>query len=97
MSEPGATQSYPVPVRPPFPFERLLLAVGFAIVAWFVFWTAIILGAAQFAIFAVNGKVNDELKDFTLRLVQYLWELLAFIVFVKDGRPFPFAPFPKRA
>lgn len=97
MSEPGAAQSYPVPVRPPFPVERLFFALGFAVAAWFVFWTAIFLGVAQFVITAVNGKTNDELKDFTLRLVQYLWELLAYIAFVRDEKPFPFAPFPKRA
>ena len=97
MSEPGAAQSYPVPVRPPFPFERLLYSLVFAVIAWFVFWTAIFLGIAQFVIYAINGRVNDELKEFTLRLVQYLWELLAFIVFVRNERPFPFAPFPKRS
>jgi Domain of unknown function (DUF4389) len=97
MSEPGAAHSYPVPVRPPFPFERLLFALLFAVVAWFVFWSAIVLGVAQFVIYAANGRVNEELKEFTLRLVRYLGELLAFIVFVRDERPFPFAPFPKQA
>lgn len=97
MSEPGTAQSYPVPVRQPFPVERLLFALGFAVVAWFVLWTAFWLAIAQFVIYAINGRVNDELKDFTLRLVQYLGQLLAFIVFVRDEKPFPFAPFPQRA
>jgi hypothetical protein len=44
---------------------------------------------------AINGKVNDELKSFTTNLVQYLWEIAAFITFVRDDRPFPIGPFPK--
>jgi len=92
-------QSVPPPgaaARPPFPAVRLLYALGFSVVAWFVFWITLILALAQFVVVAINGKVNDELKTFTLNLVQYLWELLAFVTFVRDEQPFPIGPFPKR-
>ena len=82
---------------PPFPVVRLLYALGFAVIAWFVFWLIIILGALQFIVLLVNGRANQELKDFNFSLVQYLWELLAFIVFVRDEQPFPIGPFPKHA
>lgn len=82
--------------RPPFPAVRLLYAIGFAVVAWFVFWITMILALIQFVVVAINGKVNEELKDFCISLVQYLWELLAFITFVRDEQPFPIGPFPKR-
>lgn len=78
-----------------FPVVRLLYALGFAVIAWFVFWLIIILGALQFIVLLVNGRANQELKDFNFSLVQYLWELLAFIVFVRDEQPFPIGPFPK--
>ena len=84
------------PVRPPFPAVRLLYAIGFAIVAWFVFWIALLLALVQYVVVAINGRVNDELKHFSLNLVQYLWELLAFIAFVRDEMPFPMGPFPKQ-
>ncbi|HWA02984.1 MAG TPA: DUF4389 domain-containing protein [Rhizomicrobium sp.] len=93
----GEAQSLPVAPHTPFPAARLLYAFGFAIVAWFVFWVLLFLGLAQFVILAVNGRVNAELKGFSLSLVQYLWEVLAFITFVRDEQPFPFAPFPKPA
>jgi hypothetical protein len=48
-------------------------------------------------VIAINGRGNDELKHFCLVLVQYLWELLAFITFVRDEQPFPLGPFPKHA
>jgi len=85
------------PSQPQFPVVRLLYALGFAVIAWFVFWLIIILGALQFVVLLVNGRTNQELKDFNFSLVQYLWELLAFIVFVRDEQPFPVGPFPKHA
>ena len=97
--QPAGGQSVPPPAaaaRAPFPAVRLLYAFGFGIVAWFVFWIAILLALVQFVVVAINGKVNDELKTFTLNLVQYLWELLAFIAFVRDEQPCPIGPFPKR-
>lgn len=86
-----------IPAAMPFPVARLFYALGFAVVAWFVLWLAFLLAAVQFVVIAVNGRVNDELKSFSLSLVQYLWELLAFITFVRDERPFPFATFPAHA
>lgn len=83
--------------RPPFPAVRLFYAIGFAVVAWFVFWIALILALTQFIVVAINGRVNDELKAFSQNLIQYLWELLAFISFVRDEQPFPIGPFPKRS
>ncbi len=83
-------------MHPPFPLVRLLYALGFAVVAWFALWLAFFLAIAQFVVVAINGKPNEELKRFSLSLVQYLWELLAFIAFARDERPFPFAPFPKQ-
>ena len=83
--------------HPPFPTVRLLYALGFAVIAWVVFWLILVLGVLQFIVILVNGRSNSELKDFNFSLVQYLWELLAFIVFVRDEQPFPIGPFPKHA
>ena len=97
--QPSGNQSAPPPGathRPPFPAIRLLYAIGFAVVAWFVFWITMILALIQFVVVAINGKINEELRDFCICLVQYLWELLAFITFVRDEQPFPIGPFPKR-
>ncbi|HEY1962083.1 MAG TPA: DUF4389 domain-containing protein, partial [Rhizomicrobium sp.] len=65
-------------------------------VAWFVFWLIVLLGAVQFLLLALNGKMNEELRHFSVNLVQYLWELLAYITFVRDDQPFPIGRFPNR-
>ncbi len=91
----SGAQTLPVATRAPFPVARLLYAIGFAFLAWVVLWITMILGLVQFVVVAINGRVNEELKGFSLGLVQYLWELLAFVTFVRDEHPFPIGPFPK--
>ena len=91
---PGAQGTSP---HPPFPMVRLLYAIGYGIIAWFVIHVVFLLAVVQFVVIAINGRGNDELKHFCLTLVQYLWELLAFITFVRDEQPFPIGPFPKHA
>ncbi len=95
-TQPGGAQALPAATHAPFLVARLLLAIGYAFLAWFVLWVALVLGAVQFVVFVMNGKVNEELKNFSLSLVQYLWELLAFVTFVRDERPFPVGPFPRQ-
>jgi hypothetical protein len=82
------------PARMPFPFVRVLYALGYGIVAWFVIHLVFLLAVAQFVVVVVTGHVNEELKRFSFSLVQYLWELLAFVAFVRDEQPFPIGPFP---
>jgi hypothetical protein len=83
------------PARVPFPFVRLLYAAAFGVLAWFTFSLTLALAIVQFAVLGLTGRQNEELRSFSLRLVQYLWELLAFISFVRDEQPFPIGPFPK--
>ncbi|MDE2112882.1 MAG: DUF4389 domain-containing protein [Alphaproteobacteria bacterium] len=90
----GAQAVPPTGSRAPFPAVRLLCAVGFAIAAWFVFWIVVVLAVVQFAAFAVNGKVDSDIKKLSFRLVKYLLELLAFVSFLRDEQPFPIGPFP---
>lgn len=81
--------------RQPFPAVRWLYALGFALLAWLAFWILLILATVQFVVVLVTGRFNAELKGFSLNLLQYLWELFAFIIFVRDDQPFPFGPFPR--
>lgn len=93
---PGANTIVPS-ARTPFPFVRLFYALGYAIIAWFVLHLVFALAIVQLAVLAVTGRINEELKAFNFSLIQYLWELLAFVAFVRDEQPFPFGPFPTHA
>ncbi len=92
---PGAA---PLPVpHPPFPIVRLLYSFGYGLIAWFVLHIIFLLAVVQFVMIAINGRAHDEIKSFCMTLIQYEWELLAFITFVRDEQPFPIGPFPKPA
>lgn len=82
--------------RTPFPVVRLLYALAFGFIAFFAIHLIFALAVLQFAVLAVTGRVNDDLKSFSFSLVQYLWELLAFVTFVRDEQPFPIGPFPRQ-
>jgi hypothetical protein len=96
-SEPGQPPTPPAVAPPPFPFMRLLYAVGYGMIAWLVIHILFALAVVQFVLLAINGRINDEVKSFALALLQYEWELIAFITFVRDEHPFPVGPFPKHA
>jgi len=93
-SDNGTQAVPPSATRMPFPAIRLLYSIGFGVIAWFVFWLVLAVALLQFVVIAIDGKTNGEIKGFSLRLVQYLAELLSFIVFVRDEQPFPIGPFP---
>ncbi len=91
----SAAQAQPFADHRPFPIARLLYGIGFAFLAWAVLWIVFVLAIAQFAVLVINGHTNDELKRFSLNLLQYLFELLAFVTFARDTLPFPIGPFPR--
>lgn len=89
----GTSQAQPA--REPFPIERLLFSIGFAVVAWFVFWITILLAVLQFVVTAITGHVNEELKGISRSMIQYLDQLVSYISLARDERPFPLGSFPK--
>ena len=82
-------------LRRPFPFVRMFYALGFAVVAWMVFWLAILLAVLQFMVTAIVGRTNEELTSFAHSVTLYLQEVLDYVMLVRSERPFPFGPFPK--
>ena len=84
----------PAPHRAPFPWQHLAFAVGYALIAWFVFWLLVALGVLHFVTVAVTAKRNDELISICRAVMEYLRELLAYITLTREEKPFPFGPFP---
>jgi len=93
----GAYSAPPPPLlRQPFPWLRLIYALGFAVLAWVSFWLILLLLAPlHFITLAITGRANEELRHFNLRAVHYLMELLLFVSGVREEMPFPLGPFPK--
>src|SRR3981189_581211 len=83
-----------VEARAPFPWLRLLYAIGFGVIAWVMCWLIVLLLAPlHYIVLAITGKPNEELKEMTLRAVHYLVELLVFVTGTGEEKPFPLGPF----
>jgi hypothetical protein len=91
----ATTLSQAGPAHPPFPAIRLLYSLLYAVLAYIALLLVFALAVVQFIVLAITGKANDELKSFCVSLVQYEWEVLAFITFQRDELPFPMGPFPR--
>lgn len=74
---------------------RALFMLGYGILAWFVFSVVLFLAVVQFIVGLVNKSLNDDLRGIVRQLVMYLTDLLAYISFLKDEKPFPLGKLPK--
>lgn len=73
---------------------RLLYMLGVGVLGYFTFNALVLLSIVQFVYIAVNKSKNEEIAHFSRNLLNYLGEVLAFMLFLDDTPPFPFAPFP---
>jgi|GEM_PF-939343 len=92
-----STGTHPKNGQSPATLPRLLYSLLFAVIAWFAFWVVLILAVVQLLAVLLNHRVSEELRRTSLNVIQYLWELLAYVSFVRDEQPFPVGPFPSYA
>jgi hypothetical protein len=74
---------------------RLLFIIIFLVfygIGETVFWFSVLVQVI-FTLF--TGKVNANLKEFTGKLVVYLYSVLKYVSFQTEEKPFPFAAWPK--
>lgn len=67
-----------------------IFGVVFYITQFILF--AVVVGQCLFSLF--TGKPNEQLLKLGQNLSQYVHEILAFVTFNSDKRPFPFDDFP---
>lgn len=76
---------------------RGLYIVIFAVILWItkvVMWAVVIL---QFLITLFTGETNARLRAFGLSLAAFIYQIVTFVTFNSDERPFPFSSWPESA
>lgn len=68
----------------------VVLGVAFY-VAEFVTWVVVVI---QFLTSLFTGRTNDRLTRLGRNLAQYLKQIMVFLTFAGEEKPFPFAPWP---
>ena len=74
---------------------RGLFIVVFGIIFYFLYiviWLTVIF---QFLTKVLTGELNDNLTRFSQSLTRFAFQILLYITFQSEERPFPFSPWPE--
>ena len=69
---------------------RLLFMIVMAVCYAVVRLVVIVVVVLQFCHVLLTGQTNPRLKDFGLSLARYVYEILEYLTFNTEVRPFPF-------
>ena len=73
---------------------RGLFIIVFAVIFYvlcIVIWLVVIL---QFFTKVLSGELNEQLSSFSENLTRFAFQILLYITFQSEQRPFPFSPWP---
>ena len=75
-------------------WTRGLFIIIFAVIFYFLFaliWLVVIF---QFIMKLITTELNPQLLNFSDSLIKYVAQILMYITFKSEERPFPFSPWP---
>ncbi len=73
---------------------RGLFILIFAVIFYFLCGIIWLLVVFQFLTKIITGQLNKQLEDFSTKLTRYAVQILNYITYQSEVRPFPFSPFP---
>jgi hypothetical protein len=73
---------------------RLLLMIVFSVALYVVAWSVLIIAGIQFLFVLASGELNKNLSAFAQSLCSYGYQIMKFLSYSSDERPFPFAQWP---
>jgi len=78
----------------PAQWLRILLMAGYALALWVLGMVLIVVVITQVVTALLTGSANANLRQFGALLAIYIRQIIAFLVYATELKPFPFAPFP---
>lgn len=78
----------------PAQWLRILLMAGYGLALWVLGMALVVIVVTQMLMALVTGSANANLRSFGAMLAVYTGQIIAFLVYATDDKPFPFAPFP---
>ena len=82
-------------LKQPSVWVRIILMVAFAVVLYPVFLVLLVLMIAQMLFVIITGESNANLRSLGVALSAYIFQIVQFMSYVTDVKPFPFSDFPK--
>ena len=74
--------------------KRILYTIGFGIIAYFGVGLLFIVSALQAVFLLITKNKNDEIGNFASNLAKYLAEVITYVAWATEEKPFPAKPFP---
>lgn len=82
-------------LREPSSWLRIFFMIAFAVILYLIVAPVVLVIMIAQALFAfVTGAPNSNLKEFSAALSEYIHQMLNFLLFNSDEKPFPFSDFP---
>lgn len=73
---------------------RGLFIIIFAVIFYFLVGIIWLLVIFQFLTKVITGNLNQHLDNFSVGLTEYTLQILNYVTFRSNDRPFPFSPLP---
>ena len=75
-------------------FSRVFYTILFGIIGWITVWVFCCVVLIQFGFLLITGKVNKNLKEFNKEIGLYLYDMIKYLSFQTNTKPFPFRDWP---
>ena len=75
---------------------RGLFILVFAVLFHFLSWLIFLLAGLQFLTKVLTGNLNANLSNFSVSLTAYAFQILLYITYQSEDRPFPISPWPSQ-
>ena len=83
-------------LRKPNSWIRLVFMIAFAVFLYLIIAPVIlVIMIAQVLFTLLTGSQNTNLKDFSNALAEYIYQILKFLLYGIEDKPFPFTDFPR--
>ena len=69
---------------------RIFVTLLFALIGWVSLWVFGVVVLVQFGFLLITGNLNKNLKAFNGELGDYLADIIKYVSFQNDDKPFPF-------
>jgi hypothetical protein len=75
-------------------FSRIFYTILFCFIGWMALWVFAFVVMIQFGFLLITGQVNVNLKGFNKEVGSFLTDLIQYLSFQTDEKPFPFRDWP---
>ncbi len=75
-------------------FSRIFYTLLFAFIGWMSLWVFTFVVLIQFGFLLITGQVNKNLKGFNQEVGLFLYDMIKYLSFQTNEKPFPFRDWP---